>query len=94
MDSDFHEMAERAERRERDRMNIEQAVIENLRKLTPEKQREVLDFSRFLAEKTPREADTLTSREKAEDWLKFLESQTKDTPGLPDKAITREAIYD
>ncbi len=75
-------------------MNIEQAVIENLRKLSPEKQREVLDFSRFLAERTLREPDTVTSREKAEDWLKFLESQTKDTPGLPDTAITREAIYD
>ncbi len=75
-------------------MNIEQAVIETLRKLPPEKQREVLDFSRFLAERTPNEPDRVTSREKAEDWLKFLESQIKDTPGLPDTAITREAIYD
>jgi hypothetical protein len=36
----------------------------------------------------------MTSHEKAEDWLKFLESQPKDTPGLPDEALGRETIYD
>jgi hypothetical protein len=36
----------------------------------------------------------MTSQEKAEDWLKFLESQPKDTPGLPDEALGRETIYD
>jgi hypothetical protein len=69
-------------------MNIERAVIENLRKLPVEKQQEVLDFT----QRTQREI--MTPHEKAEDWRNFLESQPKDTPGLPDEAVTREAIYD
>jgi hypothetical protein len=35
----------------------------------------------------------MTPDEKAEDWLKFLESQPKDSPGLPDEALSRETIY-
>jgi len=38
--------------------------------------------------------EEMTPHEKAEDWLKFLESQPKDTPGLPDEALSRETIYD
>jgi hypothetical protein len=73
-------------------MNIERAVIENLRKLPVEKQQEVLDFTQSLTQRTQREI--MTPHEKAEDWRNFLESQPKDTPGLPDEAVTREAIYD
>lgn len=73
-------------------MNIEQAVIENLRKLPVEKQRKVLEFTRSLTRRT--QPEIMTPREKAEDWWNFLESQPKDTPGLPDEAVTRTAIYD
>ena len=75
-------------------MNIEQAVIENLRKLPLEKQQEVLNFSQFLTQITSPKIEEMTSQEKAEDWLKFLESQPKDPPGLPDEALGRETIYD
>lgn len=34
-------------------MNIEQAVLEKLRTLTPDKQQEVLDFAEFLHQKNP-----------------------------------------
>jgi hypothetical protein len=73
-------------------MSIEQAVIENLRKLTLDKQQKVLDFTKSLTEKNQQEI--MTPHEKAEEWRNFLESQPKDTPGLPDEAVTREAIYD
>jgi hypothetical protein len=33
-------------------VNLEQAVLENLRQLTPEKQQEVLKFTEFLRHKT------------------------------------------
>ncbi len=74
-------------------MNIEQAVIENLRKLPLEKQQEVLDFSQFLTHKIQQKLENVTPHEKAEDWLNFLENQPKDTPGLPDEALSRETIY-
>lgn len=32
--------------------NLEQALLENLRQLPPEKQQEVLDFAKFLRQKT------------------------------------------
>jgi hypothetical protein len=75
-------------------MNIEQAVIENLRKLPLEKQQAVLNFSQFLTQITSPRITEMSPYEKAEDWLKFLESQAKDTPGLPDEALSRETIYD
>lgn len=34
-------------------MNLEQAVLEKLRTLTPDKQQEVLDFAEFLNHKNP-----------------------------------------
>lgn len=34
-------------------MNLEQAVLDKLRTLTPDKQQEVLDFAEFLQHKTP-----------------------------------------
>ncbi|MFM6127300.1 MAG: hypothetical protein ACKPBV_00850 [Sphaerospermopsis kisseleviana] len=75
-------------------MNLKQAVIENLRRLPLEKQQEVLDFSQFLTQRPQQKIEEMTPHEKAEDWLKFLESQPKDTPGLPDEALSRETIYD
>ena len=75
-------------------MNLEQAVIENLRKLPWDKQQEVLEFTKSLTRKTQQKPEEMTPHEKAEDWLKFLESQPKDTPGLSDKALSRETIYD
>lgn len=75
-------------------MNIEQAVIENLRKLPLQKQQEVLDFSQFLSKKPQQKIEEMNPHKKAEDWLKFLESQPKNTHGLPDEALSRKTIYD
>jgi hypothetical protein len=75
-------------------MNIEQAVIENLRRLPLQKQQEVLDFSQFLTQISQQKIEEMTPHKKAEDWLKFLESQPKNTPGLSDEALSRETIYD
>ena len=36
-------------------MNVEEAVVENLRTLPPERQQEVLDFVELLAQRTTRE---------------------------------------
>jgi hypothetical protein len=73
-------------------MNIEKVVIENLRKLPAEKQYQVLDFTQALKQKNRQ--DSTTAHEKAEDWWNFLENQPKDTPRLPDEAVTREAIHE
>ena len=41
-------------------MNIEQTVMEYLRKLPPDKQQEVLDFTQFLNQKCPFQNQILT----------------------------------
>ena len=53
-------------------MNIEQAVIENLRRLPLEKQQEVLDFSQFLTQKTSPKPEEMTPQEKATDGKIFI----------------------
>lgn len=76
-------------------MNIEQAVIENLRKLPPEKQQEVLDFTEFLNQKIslPTPDPTLTPQQRAENWVNWVKSHTSDNPPLPEEALHRDSIY-
>ncbi|MEL4898495.1 hypothetical protein [Crocosphaera sp. Alani8] len=75
-------------------MSIERAIVENLRKLSLEKQREVLHFSEILTHSKPSLFESMTPHEQAEDWKQFVEAQLKDTPGLPDEALRRDNIYD
>jgi len=57
-------------------MNIEQAVIGNLRKLPLEKQQEVLSFTQFLSSKTslPSPDTTLTPEQRAANWMRWVQS--------------------
>jgi hypothetical protein len=77
-------------------MNIEQAVIENLRKLTLEKQQEVLDFTKSLTRKTslPTPDPDLTPARRAADWIAWLQSQSSTNPPLPEEALHRDTMYE
>ena len=82
-------------------MNIERAVLENLRELPPDKQQEVLDFTEFLRQKTksvdpekPTKTSQLTAQEKAERWREFVVSLPKNSVNLPEEALHRDTMYD
>ena len=57
-------------------MNIEQTVIEHLRKLPREKQQEVLDFTQFLSQKStlPKPDPNLTPEQRSANWLAWVDS--------------------
>ncbi|MGK7873360.1 MAG: hypothetical protein AB4426_08610 [Xenococcaceae cyanobacterium] len=81
-------------------MNIEQAVLENLRELPTDKQQEVLEFTEFLRQNTKsvylqKKTNTtqLTPQEKAERWRKFVASLPKNSANLPEEALHRDTIY-
>ena len=81
-------------------MNIEQAVLENLRALSPDKQQEVLDFTESLRQNPksvyPEKTNTtqLTAQEKAERWRLFVASLPKNSANLPEYALHRDTMYD
>ncbi len=82
-------------------MNIEQAVLENLRELPPEKQQSVLDFTEFLRQNMPSmypekktKTSQLTPQEKAERWREFVVSLPKNSANLPEEALHRDTMYD
>ena len=82
-------------------MNIEQAVLENLRELPADKQQEVLDFTEFLRRniksvfpEKKTKTNQLTPQEKAERWRKFVVSLPKNSANLPDEALHRDTMYD
>ena len=82
-------------------MNIEQAVLENLRELPPDKQKSVLDFTEFLRQNTQSmypEKKTKTTQstpqEKAERWREFVVSLPKNSANLPEEALHRDTMYD
>lgn len=82
-------------------MDIEEAVLTNLRELPADKQQEVLDFTEFLRQNTksvlPEEktkAAQLTPQEKAEKWRKFVASLPQNSANLPDEALHRDTMYD
>jgi hypothetical protein len=77
-------------------MNIEQAVIDNLRKLPVEKQQEVLNFTKSLTSKTtlPTPDPNLTPEQRAANWMNWVQSHSFNNPPLPDEALHRDSIYE
>ena len=77
-------------------MNLEQAVIENFRKLPLEKQQEVLNFSQSLTKTNslPSPDPNLTPQQRAEKWREFVDSHSSDNPPLPDEALHRDTMYE
>jgi hypothetical protein len=77
-------------------MNIEQSVLENLQKLSRDKQQEVLEFTELLASKTflTSPASNLTPEQRAAHWISWVKSHSSNSPGLPDGATHRDSMYD
>jgi hypothetical protein len=77
-------------------MNIEQAVIENLRKLPLEEQQKVLDFTQSLAPKTslPTPDPHLTPEQRAANWIAWVQSHSSSNPPLPEEALHRDTMYE
>lgn len=78
-------------------MNIEQAIIEQVRQLPTEKQQEVLLFSQLLKQNIslPTPNPNLTPQERAEKWQKWVRSHNPtDHPPLPEEALHRDTMYD
>ena len=77
-------------------MNLELAVIENLRKLPLEKQQEVLKFTESLAQKTslPVPDPSLTPEQRAANWREWVQSHSSNNPPLPDEALHRDTMYE
>jgi hypothetical protein len=77
-------------------MKIEQAIIENLRKLPLEKQQEVLNFTESLTSTPafPSPDPNLTPSERAEKWRKFVDSHLSNNPPLPEEALHRDTMYE
>ena len=82
-------------------MNIEQAVLENLRELPPDKQKSVLDFTEFLRQNTQSmypekktQTTQSTPQEKAERWREFVVSLPQNSANLPEEALHRDTMYD
>lgn len=71
-------------------MNIEQAVLENFRELSPFQQRELLNFSEFLKQKN----SSLTPQMKLEKWRKVIKDLPQTNANLSDEALHREAMYE
>ncbi|AVQ73653.1 MAG: DUF2281 domain-containing protein [Microcystis sp. M048S1] len=77
-------------------MNIEKNVIEYLRKLPPDKQQEVLDFTQFLSQKStlPKPNPNLTPEQRSANWLAWVDSHKSSNPPLPDEALHRDSMYE
>lgn len=77
-------------------MNIEQTLIEYLRKLPPDKQQEVLNFTQFLNQKMflPQPDSTLTPEQKSANWLAWVDSHKSSNPPLPEEALHRDTMYE
>lgn len=85
-------------------MKIEQAIIANLRKLSIEKQQEVLSFTESLTKTNiersrdvsslPTPNPNLSPSERAEKWCKFVDSHASDNPPLPEAALHRDTMYE
>jgi hypothetical protein len=78
-------------------MNIEQAVLENLKQLPLLQQQEVLDFSEFLKQKSstfiPSPRTNLTTEEKLAKWRKVIAKLPQSSANLPDDALHRDTMY-
>ena len=75
-------------------MSIEQEILSNLQKLPRDQQKEILDFTEFLKSKNQSSFQLKSPQERATAWRQFVTNQTKDTPGLPEEAISRDTMYD
>ncbi|CCI29398.1 conserved hypothetical protein [Microcystis aeruginosa PCC 9809] len=79
-------------------MNIEKAVLENLRQLPLPQQQEVLDFSEFLKQKvatvTPSPDSHLTPEERVAKWNEFIANLPQTSANLPDEALHRDSMYE
>ena len=77
-------------------MNIEQAVVENLRKLNREKQQAVLNFTESLTKPNslPSPDPNLTPSQRAEKWRKVIAKLPAQSANLPDEALHRDTMYD
>jgi hypothetical protein len=77
-------------------MNIEQAVLENLKQLTLPQQQEVLDFTQFLSQKStlPKPNPNLTPEQRSANWLAWVDSYKSSNPPLPDEALHRDSMYE
>jgi hypothetical protein len=77
-------------------MNIEQAVIENLRKLPVEKQQQVLDFTQSLTPKTSLSTPdpNLTPEQRAANWIAWVQGHSSNNPPLPEEALHRDTMYE
>ncbi len=75
-------------------MNSEQLLIDKWRSLTSVQQQEVLDFVEFIAQKSLKENQSRQRTQRVKKWLDWAEDNPKDSPGLPDEAVSRDSIYD
>jgi hypothetical protein len=79
-------------------MNIEQAILENIRRLPLSKQQEVLDFSEFLNQKKanflPSPYPNLTPEEKSQKWREVMAKLPQKSANLPDEALHRDTMYE
>lgn len=79
-------------------MNIQQAVLENLKQLPLAQQQEVLDFSEFIKQKTltltPSPDSQLTPEEKVAKWNKAIAKLPQTSSNLPDEALHRDTMYE
>jgi len=77
-------------------MNIEQALLENLKQLPLKQQEEVLNFSEFLKQKNstalPSPETNLTPKEKIEKWHKVIAKLPQESANLPDSALHRDTM--
>lgn len=72
-------------------MNIEQAVIENLKQLPLNEQQEVLNFTQFLKQKhiPSIHHSNLNPQQKVEKWLEFVATLPQNSANLSDEALHR-----
>ena len=79
-------------------MNIEQAILENLKQLPLPQQQEVLDFSEFLKQTKstlpPSPDSHLTPEERVAKWNKVIAKLPQTSANLPDEALHRDAMYE
>ena len=79
-------------------MNIEQAILENIKQLPFNQQQELLDFSEFLKQKNlnlrANSQTKLTPQQKVEKWGKVIAKLPQTSVNLPDEALHRDTMYE
>ncbi len=74
-------------------MDIEKTLVKTFRQLPAIQQQKVLLFTQSLITPSEKLAEGNDPIQKANEWLKFMQNQPQDTPGLPGEAMSRETIY-